>query len=185
MRIYTCEEPELRVVCDPVDILDEKHMEEIAHIAEAAANLMYATNGCGIAAPQVGLRERFIVVDTQWNPETGDNKLPVLMINPEIISSSAETEMGFEGCLSVPGVTVAVERSQEVSARYIDANGQQVEVAASGFLARCLQHEIDHLNGITLLDKLSGVKKLSGLAHYNAARQQNIQPGDPAVYIVK
>lgn len=185
MRIYTCDEPELHAVCKPVAIEDEEQMSSIRAMKDEMAQLMYDTNGCGLAAPQIGESYRFVVIDCEWDVETGENKNPVMMINPVIVESSGEHEKNAEGCLSVPGVSIVVERPTEIVFGYYDENGEYHQKSASGLLSRCVQHEIDHLDGITLVEKTKGVKRMQALAMLNAAKKQGIEPGNEALYIVR
>lgn len=185
MRIYTCDEPELRTECEPVALDDEGQMGVVLAMEDEMARLMYETNGCGIAAPQVGQVQRFIVVDCAWDAKTGENKDPTLMINPTIVSTSDEVESAVEGCLSVPGVNVLVERPSEIVFGYHDETGKYHESAADGLLARCVQHEIDHLDGITLVEKVKGAKRLQALAMLSAAKKQGAGPGSEALYVVR
>ena len=119
------------------------------------AETMYDAPGIGLAANQIGSLERLIVMDC------GDDDAPELwqMINPEIIWSSEETTKLEEGCLSIPGQNAEVIRPSIVRARYIDIDGNTQEMEAEGLLSACIQHEIDHLNGVLFIDHLSRLKK--------------------------
>ncbi len=119
------------------------------------AETMYDAPGIGLAANQIGSLERLIVMDC------GSDEAPELwqMINPEIIWESEETTKLEEGCLSIPGHNAEVKRPSIVRARYLDIDGQTQEMEADGLLAACIQHEIDHLNGILFIDHLSRLKK--------------------------
>src|SRR5690606_28493509 len=117
---------------------------------------MYATDGVGLAAPQIGENLRVIVVDP------GDG--PLALINPEIIQAQG-SEVDVEGCLSLPGVLGYVERFSDLIVEYLDERGKPQRIEASGLLARILQHEIDHLDGLLFIDKASGI---SGLAELQA-----------------
>ena len=119
------------------------------------AETMYEAPGIGLAANQIGSLERLIVMDC------GDDDAPELwqMINPEIIWSSEETTKLEEGCLSIPGHNAEVIRPSIVKARFLDVDGKIQEMEASGLLAACIQHEIDHLNGVMFIDHLSRLKK--------------------------
>jgi peptide deformylase len=116
---------------------------------------MYDAPGIGLAAPQVGVGLRLAVVDLMR-----DNKpAPMVLINPAIVSSSAETAVREEGCLSLPGQYADVERPAAVTVRYHDEAGEKHEVTADGLLAACLQHELDHLDGVLFVDHLSALKR--------------------------
>jgi peptide deformylase len=116
---------------------------------------MYAAPGIGLAAPQVGLLLRLFVVDLM--PD--DKPSPMVLINPEIFAASKETAIREEGCLSLPGQYAEVERPAHVVIRYEDETGARREVNAEGLLGACLQHELDHLNGILFVDHLSALKR--------------------------
>ena len=115
---------------------------------------MYEADGVGLAAPQVGVSQRVIVID----PHEQDVK-PFGLINPVILQSAKEVERGEEGCLSIPGLKDIVERPAGVVVEGLDADGQPLHIEAEGLLARVLQHEIDHLDGILFPDRLSPLKR--------------------------
>lgn len=117
---------------------------------------MHAANGIGLAAPQVGLLKRVIVADIS-QPE--EPPKPYRMANPEIIWRTPKTAIGEEGCLSLPEHFGEVTRPEGVRVRYIDENGEQRELEARGLLAKCIQHEIDHLDGVLFVDHLSSLKR--------------------------
>ncbi len=116
---------------------------------------MYAAPGIGLAAPQIGQSLRLAVVDLQ--PD--DKPAPLHLINPEIIGLSEETALREEGCLSLPGQYADVTRPAQVKIRYLDLDGTKREIEADGLLAACLQHEIDHLDGVLFVDYLSALKR--------------------------
>jgi len=132
------------------------------HLDDMLATL-YRADGVGLAAPQVGLPLRLVVMDL--GEETPDGKrnfqarAPLMMINPEIVARSAETKTHQEGCLSLPGLWADVERPAEVEFKYMDINGNIVQRHAGGLLAVCVQHEIDHLDGIVFIERLSRVRR--------------------------
>ena len=111
---------------------------------------MYSQGGIGLAAPQVGKSKQIIVIDIGW---VAGNPSPLVLINPELVSSYGNV-VNTEGCLSFPGVTMKVSRSKTVLIRAADPDGKKVKVSAKGLLAICIQHEIDHLRGATLVDKV-------------------------------
>ncbi|HHY46449.1 MAG TPA: peptide deformylase [Firmicutes bacterium] len=133
-------DPVLRMESQPV----RKITPEIKTLARNMLETMYAASGVGLAAPQVGIPCRLIVVDV------GDG--PITMINPQIMSARGEVS-DREGCLSIPGVTGVVTRAEQVTVSGIDLDGNKVVLDAGGLLARALQHEIDHLAGILFVDK--------------------------------
>jgi peptide deformylase len=127
----------------------------VVGLAEDMAETMYAAPGVGLAAPQVGVSERLIVIDVK-NP-AGKKEL-ITLINPEIIEAEGRI-VGEEGCLSVPGITEDVPRAERVLVRGHDLNEQEREIEAEGLLAVALQHEIDHLEGILFIDRVSRLKR--------------------------
>ena len=120
---------------------------EIEELIDDMFETMYDANGCGLAAPQVGIRKRIVVIDC------GD--LPLVLINPEILETSGE-QTGQEGCLSVPGKVGIVTRPNYAKVKALDENMDEIIVEGTELLARCLCHEIDHLNGIMYVDKAEG-----------------------------
>ena len=137
--------PILRQTSKPVENITKSIKKLVADMFET----MYADNGIGLAAPQIAKKKRVIIIDLQ----TKKSK-PITLINPEIISSRGETE-SEEGCLSCPGLTAVVKRAADVVAQGYDMNGNLIEIKAEGLLAIALQHEIDHLNGILFIDRLT------------------------------
>ena len=117
---------------------------------------MYNAPGIGLAAVQIGILKRIIVVDVSKKEE---EKKPLFLINPEITYQSEETSIYEEGCLSLPGHFVEIERPAKCKINYIDYHGKKAELEAEGLLSTCVQHEIDHLNGILFIDYLSKLKK--------------------------
>jgi peptide deformylase len=122
---------------------------------------MYDAEGIGLAGPQVGVPKRVIVVDVR-----GEGTSPFALVNPRVVESSADKEKAEEGCLSIPGVSAAVERPARVIVEGLDANGHPVRLEADGLLARCLQHEIDHLDGVLFIDRISPLKRRMLLQKY-------------------
>lgn len=117
---------------------------------------MYAAPGIGLAAVQVGVMKRAVTIDVSKEDEKRD---PLFLVNPEIVWSSEVLSTYQEGCLSIPEYYEDVERPAEVGVRYLDRNGIERELKASGLLATCLQHEIDHLNGVLFIDHISKLKR--------------------------
>ena len=134
----------------------EKVDDELRTLLDDMLETMYAAPGIGLAAVQVGILKRLIVIDISKEKE---KKNPIFLINPEIISLSKNTSIYEEGCLSLPGHFAEIERPTECQIKYIDYNGKRKELKANGLLATCIQHEIDHLNGILFIDYLSKLKK--------------------------
>ena len=134
----------------------EKVDDELRSLLDDMLDTMYSAPGIGLAAVQVGILKRLIVIDIS---KEKDNKKPLFLINPEIIASSKNTSIYEEGCLSLPGHYAEIERPAECHIKYIDYNGENKEIKANGLLSTCIQHEIDHLNGILFVDYLSKLKK--------------------------
>ena len=151
--ILVLPDPVLRKVSAPVPAVDDR----VRALADDLLETMYAAPGIGLAAPQVGVLERIIVCDIVT--EDGAEPAPMTLINPEIVARSEEQEVYEEGCLSIPDYTEDVTRPAAVRVRYLDREGVPREVDAEGLLAVCLQHEIDHLNGVLFIDHLSRLKR--------------------------
>ena len=134
----------------------EKVDDELRILLDDMLETMYAAPGIGLAAVQIGILKRLIVIDISKDKE---KKNPIFLINPEIISKSKNTSIYEEGCLSLPGHFAEIERPEECQIKYIDYEGKKNEMKANGLLATCIQHEIDHLNGILFIDYLSKLKK--------------------------
>lgn len=145
--------PVLRKVAEPVESVND----DIRQLMEDMLETMRHEHGLGLAAPQIGLSVRVIVMDCSDE----DAKEPVIwkMANPEIISSSEDTASMEEGCLSIPGYRGEVTRPAEVEVKYLDETGTENIMKADGLLAACVQHEIDHLNGKLFIDYLSRAKR--------------------------
>ncbi len=146
-RILTYPDPFLARKAVPVPAVDGKIRELVRDMFET----MYAANGIGLAAPQVGVGKRVIVVDISPVEETA---APIALVNPEVVGKEGQTE-GLEGCLSVPGVEGMVCRHESVVVRGWNETGEPVSIEAHGLLSRALQHEIDHLEGILFVDRLA------------------------------
>lgn len=142
-------DPNLRKQAVPVEVIDV----EVKTLAQDMLETMYAERGIGLAATQVNVQKRLIVMDL-----SEEKNSPIIMINPEIVSSEGSEEMQ-EGCLSVPGFYETVQRAEKISYRYLDLNGDQISGEADSLLAVCIQHEIDHLNGKLFIDYLSSLKR--------------------------
>jgi peptide deformylase len=144
-------DPVLRKTAAPVEVFDDGLRALIEEMVEALHN----ANGVGLAAPQIGVSSRVAVIDAEYG-ETP----PRVLINPEIVSKSEETVVEDEGCLSLPGISLDVKRSAQVSVKAQNEMGEEYTIEnASGLLAKALQHEIDHLNGILFIDHVSAVQR--------------------------
>ena len=147
-RILHIGEEPLRKESEEITRIDD----DLRKLAADMFETMYKAHGCGLAAPQIGVNKRLIVLDT-------DNEHRFVMINPEITKSSGK-EICEEGCLSLPGLREKVQRATKITARYTDLDGQQMEVTAEGLLARAIQHEIDHLEGVLFVDRISKARRM-------------------------
>ena len=166
-QIIWLPDPVLRLVAEPIDKVDD----EVRRLADDMLETMYAAPGVGLAAPQVGVSRRLIVVDVS---EKEDEKTPYVMINPQIVKRSDALNVHEEGCLSIPDVRADIERPAEVVIEYIDRNGKPQELAADDLLATCIQHEIDHLDGRLLIDYMSRLKRDMVLRRFKKlAREQH------------
>lgn len=178
MRILTSPDPLLRQVCEPVEIGDKS----MKRLSKQMLKEMYKSNGVGLAAPQVGELKRMVVIDTQYTEEDENGnpmkKKPLVMINPEIVEHSEETVTEPEGCLSVPGITCEIERWARVKVKCFDEDYNEVVHEGEGLFGRCMQHELDHLDGITLFERLDPVTRVRALEAYKEALEQGARPGD-------
>ncbi|MFB9949949.1 peptide deformylase [Rhizobium puerariae] len=144
--------PILRQVSMPIEQVDA----EILRLADDMLETMYDAPGIGLAAIQIGVPRRLLVVDVA---REGEEKNPQVFINPEIVRSSDERSVYEEGCLSIPEYYAEVERPAAVTVRHVGRDGKEHVVEADGLLATCLQHEIDHLNGVLFIDHISRLKR--------------------------
>ena len=151
-KILTEPDHVLRKKCEPLEKVDT----DLKKLMDDMLETMYAAPGIGLAAVQVGILKRLIVIDIS---KAEEKKNPIFLINPQIIYQSEKTSVYEEGCLSLPGQYAEIERPAECTLKYIDYNGQEKELKADGLLATCVQHEVDHLNGILFIDYLSKLKK--------------------------
>ena len=155
-EIIILPDKQLRLVSKPV----EKVTAEIRKLADDMLETMYDAPGIGLAAIQVAQPLRLITMDLAKRDENGESTpRPRVFINPEIVARSEELSVYEEGCLSIPEYYEEVERPAEVKVRFMDLDGKTQEIAADGLLATCLQHEIDHLNGVLFIDHLSRLKR--------------------------
>lgn len=178
MDIYTSPHPVLREVCEPVEIGDKA----MKRTSKQMLKEMYKYDGVGLAAPQVGLLKRIVVIDTDYATEDENGKLmkknPVVLINPEIIEHSDERVVSNEGCLSLPGITIDVKRWEWVKVRCHDADYNEVELYGDDLFGRCMQHEIDHLDGITLFERADPIARIKALEDYKIACEMGARPGE-------
>ena len=142
----------LRKKSDPLEKVDN----ELRKLMDDMLETMYAAPGIGLAAVQIGILKRMVVIDISKEKE---KKNPIFLINPEIVYKSKKTSIYEEGCLSLPGYFAEIERPAECQIEYLDYNGKKKEMKVDGLLATCIQHEVDHLNGVLFIDYLSKLKK--------------------------
>ena len=154
----------LRAIAEPIAQIDD----EIKQLAKDMLDTMYEAPGIGLAAPQVGELKRIVVMDLAKEGETPD---PIVMVNPEILKYSDETVVTEEGCLSIPELYYDVERPAEVTVRYTDLEGKVIERDAIERLAICIQHELDHLDGVLYIDYLSRLKRDRVLKKFQKAER--------------
>ena len=151
-RILLEPDPILRKKCQPIENVDD----ELRKLMKDMLETMYKAPGIGLAAIQVAILKRVVVVDISKDDQ---EKHPLFFVNPEITYRSKETSVYEEGCLSLPGQFAEIERPAECHLKYIDFNGKEKELKADGLLSTCIQHEVDHLNGVLFIDYLSKLKK--------------------------
>lgn len=165
IRLYG--DPVLREECRPVETVDD----EVRRLIDDLWETMYAADGIGLAAPQVGVPLRVFVYDVR-DPEAE----PGVLVNPEIVRREG-ADRGEEGCLSLPGLSEVVERAARVVVRGLDERGEPVEMEAEGLLARCLQHERDHLDGVLFIDHLSPLKRRLALRKWERLEESERRAG--------
>ena len=165
-RIITHPDPVLRETARQVDKIDDALKAQVAKMLET----MYAAEGVGLAANQVNMLNRVIVIDTARREN--DIRKPIGMINPEIIWKSEELWVCKEGCLSIPQMYADVERPRQVRVRYLDVTGQMQETELSNLGSSCVQHEIDHLDGKLFIDHLSRLKRENILKKYEKLQKE-------------
>ena len=153
-RILTAPDPFLKQISKPVDSVTK----EIQDLMDDMLETMYDAPGIGLAAVQIGVPLRVIVIDIAWRNEEG-KKEPMYFVNPEIISTVENLSTYEEGCLSVPDQYAEIDRPEKCKVKYLDYDGNEQIMSAEGMLATCIQHEMDHLEGILFIDHLSNLKK--------------------------
>ncbi|HEB12673.1 MAG TPA: peptide deformylase [Actinobacteria bacterium] len=143
----------------------EKISEDVRVLSTNMANTMYDACGIGLAAPQIGILRQVVVIDMDKNNY-------VVYINPTIVEISKSTEIEDEGCLCVPNISVPVKRAKSVVVKALDLKGRALDIEADDLLARILQHEIDHLNGLTILDRTDDKARKSAIQEFLEPKQQ-------------
>jgi peptide deformylase len=152
LPIITIPDPVLRKISDPVERVDDA----VVKLMDDMLETMYDAPGIGLAAIQVGVPKRIVVIDAA---DDGEPPNPIAMANPEIVSLGSTTRLHEEGCLSSPDVRVDIERPANVTVRYVDRHGKEQQLEAEGLLATAVQHELDHLDGQLIIDFLSRLKR--------------------------
>lgn len=169
LKIVLSPDPGLRQVCEPCTPGDKS----LNKLAKKMLNTMYKNSGCGLAGPQVGVEKRIIVIDCGENHED-----PHCLVNPEIIALEGAPVTEPEGCLSLPGISVPITRQPFARVKYLDLEGNECVIEGDGLLGRCLQHEIDHLDGKTLLESCSPIDRIKAMKDYQEALARGARPGD-------
>ena len=158
-------DPVLRQVSSPIAQVDNA----VRKLSDDMLETMYDAPGIGLAAIQVGIPKRMLVIDLH---KEGEDKQPQIFINPEVLSSSDERSAYEEGCLSIPDYYAEVERPAKVTVKYVDISGKERLLETVGLLATCLQHEIDHLNGVLFIDYISRLKREMVIKKFTKAKMR-------------
>lgn len=165
--ILIAPDPRLKAVSQTVEAVDAT----VKALVQTMLDSMYAANGVGLAAVQIGVPKRVIVMDLA---KKEGKKAPKVFINPKIVWTSEETTVCEEGCLSVPDIWEDVERPARIRAEHLDLEGKLVALEAEGMLATCLQHEMDHLEGVLFVDHISRLKRTMAMRKLAKARRQKV-----------
>ena len=160
-------DPILRQVSQPMERIDSDSLR----LADDMLETMYDAPGIGLAAIQIGVPRRLVVIDVS---KEGEEKRPIVFFNPEILTSSDARSTYEEGCLSIPDYYAEVERPAAVTVKYLDRDGREQQIEADGLLATCLQHEIDHLNGTLFIDHISRLKREMVIRKFTKAAKARI-----------
>ncbi len=160
-------DPVLRQHSKPIEQVDA----EVLRLADDMLETMYDAPGIGLAAIQIGVPRRMLVIDVA---REGEEKTPIVFINPEILEVSDDVSTYEEGCLSIPDYYAEVERPASLTVRYVGRDGKQQTVDADGLLATCLQHEIDHLNGVLFIDHISRLKREMVIKKFTKAARAKV-----------
>lgn len=171
LKIVLAPDPGLRSVCEPCEVGDKS----LVKLSKQMLKTMYANSGCGLAGPQVGVNKRIVVIDCL---DENKDPAPMVLINPVIEWTSDDAVTDMEGCLSLPGISVPITRPSTARVRYYNEYGDEQLVESDGLLGRCLQHEIDHLNGITLFESCSPMDRIKALHDYKLAQEAGAKPGE-------
>lgn len=166
LKIVIAPDPVLKAMAQPVDNIDD----DLRKFLDDMLETMYIARGVGLAAPQVNVSRRIMVIDPV--KEEGAAPQPMVLINPEIIWKSEAPNVFEEGCLSLPDYYVEVERPASVRVKYLDRDAREHEMLAEGFLATVFQHEMDHLNGILLWDHVSKLKRDMAIKKFTKLKKE-------------
>ena len=173
LPIVIAPDQRLKTVCDPVDAVTA----DVRALMDDMLETMYLAPGIGLAAPQVGVLQRLLVMDVA---EEDEPRNPLCLVNPEVVWESEDLRTHQEGCLSLPDFYAEVTRPAQVRVRYLDREGQPQELEADGLLAVCVQHEIDHLDGVLFVDHLSALKRGMILRKLTKAKRAGRFDDEPA-----
>lgn len=175
-KIVLCPDERLFTECAPIEKIDD----EVRALAQDMLDVMYEADGCGLAGPQVGEMRQIVVIDVDYSGHSRRN--PYVLINPKVIKADGDPRDFQEGCLSFPGISVNVTRPSHVivQARNLDGDLMQYE-AEGNLMAVCLQHEIDHLHGVTMVDHLTPSERTRALRDFEDALAAGARPGETEV----
>ena len=176
ISIVQSPDPVLNTVCEPCDLNDRN----LKKLAKQMAKAVYKNAGCGLAAPQLGVTKRLVVVDCDQEDGVQD---PLVLVNPVLVDTQGEPIVEGEGCLSCPGISVPIARPPWARVRYFDLDGEEWEIEGDGLLGRCLQHELDHLDGITMFERCDPIARLQALQDYEAALALGAKPGETSLEV--
>ena len=166
-------DPRLRQECAPVDEITP----ELERLVERMKRLMFENGGCGLAAPQVGELIQLVIIDTLYTDEHDYN--PYVLINPVIVETSDNLVPFGEGCLSIPGITCEIRRPDRVVVEAYNLDAELIRYTAEGdLLCVCLQHEIDHLHGTTMFERLAPKDRMAAMRAYQDALAHGAKPGE-------
>lgn len=174
VSIVQSPDPLLNTVCEPCDFEDKG----LKKLAKQMTKVMYKNYGCGLAAPQVGVTKRLVVIDC--DQDEGEQN-PIILVNPVLVETQGEPVVSDEGCLSLPGISVPIARPPWARVRFFDLDGEEWEIEGDGLLGRCLQHELDHLDGITMFERCDPMARIQALRDYEVALAAGARPGDTSV----
>lgn len=172
LKVYEYPHPVLKKKALKVEKVDD----ELRKFLDDMLETMYDAVGVGLAAPQVGVSQRIVVIDAERDDE-GNHGKPIYLVNPEIIWRSDEKVICEEGCLSVPGQRAEVERFEKVRLHYLDYDGKEQEILAEDFMAIVVQHELDHLDGVLYIDRISRLKRNMLLKKMQKEREEEAREG--------